>query len=129
MDFVLYMTFVHKPDPKSTSWTSLLKPTISQSFHLTYSDVCRASVLIVAARVSPVSFGEHKWFLGHALLFFFLATIIIAKLTNILLGRPSVAAAARQHKFERLHQGLSAREMSSSAKVCWTFPLFPTTIF
>jgi len=116
MDFVLYITFVHKPDPNSTGWTSLLTPTISQSLHLTYSDVCRASVLIVAARVSPVSFGEDKWFLGHALLFFFLATVIVRKLTSVILGRPSAAATARQHQFELLHHHLSDKAMSSSAK-------------
>ena len=94
MESVLYMTFVCKPDSKSTSssWTSILKPTISQSNHHTYSDVRRTSMFIVAARVAPVCFGEHKWFVGHALLFFFLATIVLAKFTNILLGRPSVVA-------------------------------------
>ena len=119
MESVLYMTFVCKPDSKSTSssWTSILKPTISQSNHHTYSDVRRTSMFIVAARVAPVCFGEHKWFVGHALLFFSLATIVLAKFTNILLGRPSVVAAARQHKFEQLHRRFSGHEMSSGAQV------------
>ena len=62
MDFVLYITFVYKPAVHGGGWKSLFAPN-KQALHLTYSDVYRASVLIMVARVSPISFGENK--VGH----------------------------------------------------------------
>jgi hypothetical protein len=50
------------------------------------------------------------------MLFFLLGTIVVSKISNVVMGRPSAAAAKRQHKFERLQRQLSSKQMSLGAE-------------